>query len=242
MKQHLSLLYLAARGTCYKVLLLLALMSGVQLGLFWRAMARAHDGGLGDPFDLLMRQCRAGLIFALAFVLLGALLCIGGARGGSHPAYSLRRMALSERSATLWQMGYNGLCFLLLWSVQACLMAFMLGRMAGTLWPPGQAGQAVLQIFYMDAFLHSLVPLGDVLRHVANALSLVALAATSACFPYQLRRRRRPMAFILMAAFCLLLFSRDMGQRGLDLFVCAVSLLATAYSLHLIWQEVPYEA
>ena len=142
MNRHLSVLALWARQTMGKVMALLAVMAAAETALFAWAVSRGLTRAIMDdktcpaPVEDLFDFGKISWAYRIALALLFVLLLLSGTelRGGKK-GYTLRRLRISEEAAVLWEGGYNALCFLLLWAVQAALALGFCLWYAGTLDP-----------------------------------------------------------------------------------------------------------
>jgi hypothetical protein len=231
MKKHLSVLMLFTRSTLYKALLIILVMAAGESALFLLAF-RGAQGFFG--LDTMLDASHLGWVCAVGFLLLGALLCLTGCEFGSKQGYTLARLRVSRRAVFIWQAVHNAGLLFLFWAAQVGII-WALGGIYTAQYPQPQA---VMLVFYQNPFLHSLLPLAEWSRLVCNLALLVALAATAACFPVQLRRGKKPLAAFILAALCLQNFTQGVGHPVHDFVLAALALfIAFTAIINGVWKE-----
>lgn len=209
MRKHLSIFMLAARLTIYKVLGLLAVMSGVQAALFLSAMSRYPEGKL----SALLTDSHPEWVALIGFVCLCVFLCTcGGGAGKSRSVYTVRRLAVSELTTTGWWAFHHSLMYLVFWLWEAltllALCLIYIHRM-----PEAAVGpQTVFIACYQVDFMHRLIPLADISGWVRNGVMVLGLGMCSSAFAYHGRRDRRARAIWFMAIIVVVGFSGWMGK------------------------------
>ena len=242
MKKHLSVIMLAARSTIYKVLLLILVTGAVQAGLFWRARAESRTAGAAldiyqvSNLETVLESSHIYLAAGLAFYLLCAILSLNGCEFGSKVGYTLRRLAVSERTVTVWWAVYNTCCFVIFWMSQALIM-LLLCRWYGAGATDGVFGpQSVFLAFYRDKYLHSLVPMAEISRWVRDIILCICLGTCTATFSYKLRRGKKGVAIFVLAALTFGGFCAEMGQLPLDIVISIAALIVAGFSAFLIME------
>ncbi|NCC68492.1 MAG: hypothetical protein EOM14_09945, partial [Clostridia bacterium] len=111
MKQHLSVLMLAARSTIYNVIGILALLAAAESALFYLVLKKAQSGE-GCCLEEAVTKSGIPLVCAGCFLLLCAALSLNGVEfSGSRFRYTIRRLSVSEETtAILWAVYYMA-CF-----------------------------------------------------------------------------------------------------------------------------------
>ena len=247
MNKHLSVLALAARQTVGKVLALLAVMAAVETALFAWALSRGLTRVIMDnetcpaPVEDLFDFGKISWAYRIALALLFVLLLLSGTelRGGKK-GYTLRRLRISEEAAVLWGGGYNALCFLLLWAVQAGLALGFCLWYAGSLDPAYVSGQSAFLAFYRSGFLHGLLPLADVSRWARAFAFFLTLGLTTAMFGYYQRNRSKSIAALVVLALSLMSYGTGPGAAGLDWGMVTLFALMTGWQLLMLrraWKE-----
>lgn len=244
MRKHLSVLALAARQTMGKVLALLAVMAAAETALFAWAMSQGLTRVIMDnetgpaPVEDLFDFGKIGWIYRIAMALLFTLLLLSGTelRGGKK-GYTLRRLRISEAAAVLWEGGYNALCFLLLWAVQAALALGFCLWYAGTLDQAYVSGQSAFLAFYRSGFLHGLLPLADVSRWVRAFACLISLGLTTAMFGYYQRNGSKGIAAFVVLVLTLGGYATSPGEIGIDIAFTAMVLVPVAWQGFVLWDR-----
>ena len=230
MKKHLSVLMLFVRSTLYKFLLLVFVMAAVQTVFFTLAFRRAE--GL-FRLNTIFLGTRPGIVFAVCFLLLFALLCLTGCDFGSKSGYTFSMLRISPHMVFLWQsVGNLGFIFLL-WAAQVCITLTFCSIF--TIHYPQE--QAAMLVFYSNDFLHNLLPLEETGILVRNIALLIALAVTSACFPVRMRRGERPVAAIVVVLISVVFFVRDKGSFMANAMMSIITLAIAAYAAHAVFKK-----
>lgn len=215
MKKHLSVLALAARGTIYKVLLLLLAMIAVETATFYFAMQSVLRWEI-PTLEAALTQSRIHWIAAAALLGLTALLSLNTCSFSAKTGYTLQRLSVSEQSATLWQALWHMICYVLFWAVQVVL-ALSFG-----LWyvhtAPAEliSDQTMFLAFHRVKFLFSLLPMALGIRWARNILFCVSLGFTTACFSFRQRQGKLPMAAIVQTGVVLFYFSASLTASSAD--------------------------
>ena len=232
MKKHLSVLYLVARGSVYKLPLLFLLLAVIDAGLlYWTAVRTAAfdtvlswDGSdiplLGTGFESLISESFMWAAFVAAAVALSVLLARVGCDSGGRQAYTLGRLQISERAVWGWQTLYNALCFWLLVAVQALVLYGCASYWAMRTMPL-TGNQSVFLAFYRSDFLHSVMPLAEGMQWVKHALYAAAFGAATALYPYRQRRGGKPgRELSAVVCFVTLTFRGETGWSVGDVAWC----------------------
>lgn len=196
MRKNLSIFMLAVRFTIYKVMGLLAVMSGVQTGLFLWAMKRRP----GETLTMLLRESLVVWTAAAGFIVLCVLLCRRGKNsGGVKSVYTMRRLSVSEVTVTAWQAVQNSLMCLMFWLWEALtvlgLCLIYVNRAPEASFGP----QTVFLTWYKMDFLHRLIPLADISGWVRNGVLVLGTGICSAIYSYHERRGSGDAAIWAMA-------------------------------------------
>ena len=230
MRKHLSVLMLYVRSTLYRFLLLVLAMAAVQGVLFTLSLRRA-EGLFG--LNTIMLQTRPGIVFAVCFLLLCALLCLTGCEFGSKSGHTLCRLSISRQMTFLWQSICNAGIIFIFWAAQVCI-ALTLCSIYMIYYPQPQAAMLV---FYSNSFLYNLLPLAEKVILVRNIALLCAIAVTSACFPISMRRGEKPTAAIAVALICIVFFIRDKGSFMANAMLSVITLSIATYAAHAVCKK-----
>ena len=238
---------LFARSSLYKILGILLLMAGAE-GLFFHLRLRAAlNGYSADPssgipsFEALVDQTALFWIFAAAFVLITVCLYLPGTAFGAQTGYTVCRLPLREKSFYLVQALHNGMCYLVLYAAQMGLAVALAAYYQAAIPAETVSNQAVFLALYRQGFLHSLLPLQDVLLWVRNAAMVILLGMTSAQFPYRQRRKQMPWMALSFPLFTILTFRVEMSERYRFGIFYALAVLAAAHCLGFLFMKFDEE-
>lgn len=234
MKHVCAVWMTAAKTVVWKLLLIVILMAGAETGLFWRALqagAPEYRGG----FAYFAEESRLWVVFFLALAALCAVLCLQGCQLSGKTVYTLRRLPLPEETVTLlWAAVHVG-CLTVLWACQAALVGgfWLLYNRFG---PSSGENLELFVNVYGNSFLHGLLPLGDVSRHLRNLLWVLGLGFQTAAFGYFQRRGRFRAECICLLAVGIGFFCSGMGASGTDAGISLLSLGLAAVTVYSAWE------
>lgn len=226
MRKQLAVLFLFVRSSILWMLLLFLLLAAAEIGWFSVLLRGLPDfSGAVDETQAYELFQNAGLEQLLAsgvmkYPMLAALAlaCVQLMRVGSEKdarvGYTLRRLLVSEQTVFVWQWVCNAAFFFLLWVVQLALAFGLCTWYTRAADPLLVSEQTVFLAFVRDDLLHSLLPLGDVLLWVRNALFFLVLSGACALCPY--RRRRGLYAWATYACVAYFLFRFPTGLSALE--------------------------
>lgn len=242
MSKTISVMMLAARQTVYKLAGICCALAACEGAAFFLTLRR-QPADAYPSLDQLIQSSHVGWISAACFLVLAAALCLVGCEFfGSRTRYTLWRLRVSERTATLLFSGINLFCLLIFWAVQT-LTALALCK----LFTAEGAGrfanhQTVFLAFYRSGFLHSLLPLNAFSRLARNVLLAASLSLAAACFSYRQRRGERPLAAAVLAGMTAVTFAQPMGSWESDVLISLMALAVTAPSAWRLWKGDEDEA
>ena len=237
MKQHLSVLMLAARSTLYKLLGLFLIMAAAESVLFYITMQKAQAEGL-HGLEQMITQSRLALVCGVCFLLVCTLLSLTGCElFGSKLRYTIKRLSVREGTTVLWWAVYNILIFFVFWAVQLLIVLLLCRFYTSTLDPAQLSDQTMFLAFYRHKFLHSLLPLAETSRYIRNVILILGLGVSSACFSFRQRQNQKGIAIFLLAVVTVLMFSREMGSFGNDIFMMLIVLVVAGSAVVNIWKE-----
>lgn len=223
MKHYLSVFAMLARGSLFRVLLLLCLMTAGQCGLFLHRLNTAlalytaqtqqlvHDADI-PPLEELMNFSTVSGIFGAAFLLICAVLCLPGCDYSTKCGYTLRRLNISERAVFVMQAIYNAFALFLLWVTEIGICLLLCKAYTDAVPAAFVSHQTTAIAFYRNSFLHSLLPLADTAVWIRNIVMLAALALTAASFPYKQRRGKFAADIVVCALLTVIFFVRTVGD------------------------------
>ncbi|MBQ7337157.1 MAG: hypothetical protein IJW40_01750 [Clostridia bacterium] len=221
-RAHWSILYLLLRGTFARVIVLIFATAAVQVGLFYTVLqkeleaAAAGVGAFAPPETLIFRS-GAAPIAGVGLILLSILLCSFGS--GRTAGLALGRLRVEEKTIFWWQSLYNTLCYALLLVVQGVLMSALLLWYAKEAPAYAWSEQTLFLTFYRSGYLHGLLPLEEISRHLRNALLILSLGMCAAGYPYRRRKGHIPLNIVAMVAITLVGFCASLGSLAGDIIV-----------------------
>ena len=222
--REVSLWTLLARGSIYRILVILAIMIGAEGYLFSRSLNRrlGQTPLVSAGFVPVLNYSGAVIVFMAALCLIFVVLYLGETeRGGSRWGYTLDRLLVTDRHQILIKLVYNILCFVLLFGVQAWVGMWMCrmyaDRMPGELVSP----QLTFLAFYQSSFLHNVLPLAESAKWVRNVLMVLALSAELA-----MARRRRNFGIVgALPALSIIWMTEDIGFHATQIVADVVSVV-----------------
>lgn len=236
--REISIWTLLARGSIYKILFILAAMTGAEAALFlWSLDRSLRQTPLEYAgFVPVLNYSGAVIVFMAALCLVFTVLFLCETEhGGSRWGYTLDRLLVSDRHQTLIRFVYNILCFVLLFGVQAWAGLWMCGlyteRMPGELVSP----QLTFLAFYQSSFLHNVLPLAESAKWVRNVLMILALSAELA----MARRRRNFGSIGILPSLSILWMVEDVGFHATQLVadtVCIVMIIGAVLQFFGLWR------
>lgn len=240
MKKHSSVLMLLVRSSVYRIVLLFAMMTAAEVGLFWLVLQNSQTESV-HGLELAISYCRLPVVFAAAFFALTGLLCSTGSEGKTKTGYTLRRLGISETTVFFWQAGYNALCYLLLWMVQI-LVCMLLGLLY-TRWIPQEfvTGQTMFLAFYRSEFFHSLLPFEENALWFRNAILVLSLGICSARYPLGQRHGSKLHEIFGLATAAGVLFVADINDASGVLLILACMVAVGVSLFRAFDKEASYE-
>jgi len=233
-KKHISVFYLMARNTFFKFLLLLLVMAAVEGVLLWNQLKVTQD------YESLMWQLNKSNIvwvFTAATALTAVLLSRTGCEYGSRTGYTIRRLAVSEKTVFFWQSVYNTLVMVILWAVQLGIVFLFCNLHLRWANPANVSNQTVFLAFWQVDFLHTLMPLQDTLRTLAVALFIPAFGFSTASFSYLQRRGKFAGWVPVVVMFGALLYQIDLDNVGYDMMFAFIFLLALTTTVYMVLKK-----
>lgn len=174
--------------------------------------------------------------FAIALVYITSRLSVTGCDFGGRQHYLWQRLRVGPMGQLMVGTGYNFLCYLLMWGVQAGLAVWMLVRQ-------GFSGHQLYLELHTDSFLHSLLPLSEPTRYLRNLVMFLVLALASAAAPQFQRRGGVWYKSMVLAVVCGWAFPWELGGMSMDLMWITLLVIAAMVMLVLVrGEEFKYEA
>lgn len=219
-----------ARESIYKIVAVLAVMTGVQIGLFY---GRLKDLAAEELiFESVWNDVGATYVFLAAFCAVFGILLWTLGEHGSRDRYTLLRLPLTWRQILLLRLLYNVLCFTLLFAVQAGIILWMM-RIYSTV-AEAVTSQMVFLAFYRIPFLHNVLPMAEAGKWVRNLLMFLALSLEAAA-----GYRRKGYAPALMLAIVVVswVFGSETGTNLRDAFCDIMLLICIGGTLWGMWES-----
>lgn len=240
MKKYLSVFYLIARESMYKILILLFVSSVIQSNVFVFTAENAGADqlfGVSDIFD----QSKVQYIFFASFIIMALILCKTGMQFSSKSGYTLRRLRITEKSVFALQSLYN----LIIIAAVVCfelILCFILSEKGISSLPEKLVThQSIYMAFYRVEFLQNMFSGLDIARSIRNFITGTALAVNFSAFPYLSRRGKKWIPAILVTAV-LLIYAAQLSALAFDIAMTVIMIIFTAVSVIWVIKEEKYEA
>ena len=222
MKRYLSVFALIAQNSIYRILGVLALLTAADATLAWYHLINRGYGVMN-----LFRSGGFGIVLAITFILMAAVLVRRGDIYSGPQSYTMYRLGISEKSVFGLQILYCGLCWFILWGVQLAVV-FAICK----IWFVGLDtesavlnSQQIFLMFYTQPLPHSLLPMEDSLAWAANLCMIGSLAVTTAYCITGHRDKERNAQLFSTCVLVMLLFCRELGSFMINIAIIAACLL-----------------
>ncbi|MGN1156328.1 MAG: hypothetical protein ACI4TK_09150 [Agathobacter sp.] len=228
MKKYISVFEMITRSTLYKVLAVLVIMGALQFSLFWGELQEYDEiveGGMGAVVD----QSHMIVLLATGFLLITVILCWSGCNLGSNQGYTLRRLQITEKKILVLQAVYNSMIYILLWGSQVLVLLLESSLYLQKIASP--TNQTLVLAFYKNAYMHSILPMEDILGWILLLLIIAGCGITSALFPYRQRRGNVSFGIIAAVGTTLIVFPKGIGG-DLSFLIYYPSLLLIVYGIY----------
>jgi len=245
MKKYVSVFELFTRNTFYKILLIIGGMAGIECFWFRQKMIEitpyaAWEAGLmpAEEYSLewLIDRSNGYGWFCIGFTLVTAVLCWNICNFGSNSSYTLWRMRITEKRILFMQMIYNGLCYTLFLAAQTGIFLMQYHMYCGYI--KNVTNQTLFLAFYRNAFMHSILPLEDSFRWIANMLIISSCSVGAALFSYIQRRGKTAWSVLVMLACILLGFEKELGDQTILITALVVFTIAgTTFYRHVFQKK-----
>jgi len=218
MKRYLSVFEMITRCSIYKVLgLLLAMViaESIALGIAWNQQLAVYQPNLEEWID----QSYILIVFGIAFFLLTKVLTSTGTNVGSMQGYTLQRLRIKESEVHKLQCVYNILAYVLLWMTQ--LVVFLV---AATFYMNYKSNavltnQTVFLAFYRNEFMHSILPLGDVVSWFLLFFFIVVTGILTARFSRMQRSGQTAWSVVVILVMSVFCFPRALGEEPVFILI-----------------------
>lgn len=241
MKKHFSVFMMMARLTLYPALLVsLAGAAAVYatIALYNSSMGFQDVQSFNKLSGDFFYPARWPLYIGLALLCVLLMLKLRE-RGGVQPAYTMRRLSVSEVGSFVWQGAACTLAVFVYYAFTgAGVLAYALRLQAAG---AGEAGAlSALVMLYGSATAHALIPLADAIVYVRMALYCAALGMGCA-YSSMLARRGHKLAFapLVILLICILTFPAEVGNYYGEFIKCGVAVIFAGW---FIFQARMYSA
>lgn len=184
-------------------------------------------------------------IFGIAFIALTVILSMSGTKG--KQGYTLRRLRITEKETFVCQLIFNSLTYAML--IMAELITLMI--ISGMYFKFSSAcelysedfvtHQTLFLSFYRNDFMHSILPLDDIPRHIRNVFYILGMGITSAAFPYLMRRKKICFEMPVLAVIIIFTFNDSFeaySEIALSVWTVLFAVWATVRCMR---EDVAYE-
>ena len=204
MKKNASVLILAVRSCFYKCLGVMALTIAAEFVLFAVSALRQGIPSLekvftGSGIPLMAGMGALAILFLLTFPW--------SPWKNSRPILTIWRLGISNKAAVIIITAYNFCIFIIFWAFEILAVLLMSAVFLG-MTHAGNALQIIYLAFFRVGFLHSLLPLSDLLMllRVIIDIFVLALAAAAEVFSHErfLNRRFSAWFYIYFTAALIL--------------------------------------
>ena len=239
MRKHISVFMLMVRSCIYKLLLIMLAMAAAD------AIAAAL---MPDPGERLLFELAGEDRFFIIYVVAvaAAMGCVLSAcsTGAAVPRYTLARLSISEKAVMYWHWLCGALVMLALWCWQIILLYLI------SCWHFANAGadyissQSIYLATFRSPFIHSVLPLEDISRIIRNSVEAVCMGGVCATGAYKLRRGKKPIAPVMLAAVFAGTFRAEHFEISYDaamMFAFAFVLVISLVGVYTGDAEVDYE-
>lgn len=236
--REISIWTLLARGSIYKIFVVLVIMAVTEGCLFLSSLNRSlrQTPLVNAGFVPVLNYSGAVIVFMAALCLVFTILYLCETEhGGSRWGYTMDRLLVTDRHQILIKFVYNILCFVLLFGVQAWVGMWMCRIYAEQM--PGElvSPQLTFLAFYQSSFLHNVIPLAENAKWVRNALMILGMSAELALA----RRRRNSGVLSALPALSIIWMTEDVGFHATQIvadMVCIIAIIDAVLQFLGIWR------
>lgn len=242
MKKYLSVFSLFVRSSFYKALILFLIMAGSQILLFSYKINSVSTKI--NSLESAVDESKIFIIFAAAFIALTVILSISGTRG--KQGYTLRRLRITEKETFFCQLIFNTFTYAMLIIVELItlmiIISIFIKLCSSELYGENFiTHQTVFLSFYRNDFMHSILPLDDVFRHIRNTFFIVGMGISSAAFPFLMRRKKICFETAILAIIIIFSFN-DSLEAYSEISFCVLTVLLTSWAAgRCLREDVAYE-
>lgn len=218
MKRYLSVFEMIIRSSIYRVLVIFLVMiaaESLMLVYAWNQSLAVLQPNLEEWIG----QSYIVFAFGIAYALLTRVLSVSGTNTGSMLSYTLQRLRIPERKVYLLQWIYNSFCYLLLWGIQAILLFGISAVYVKCKQGVVMSNQTIVLAFYRNEFMHSILPMEDILGWCALVFFIILMGGFAADFSQKQRNGKQEWMLIAFFIFTCSAFLRDVTDGPIILSV-----------------------
>ena len=209
MKKYLSVFFVIARESIYRISFLWLISAIFQIAAFYFEMFTEHMLStklIGEAFAPYGDRICIPLIFALTILFTGILLMKTGMEFRVKTGYTLRRLRISEKQVFVIQSFYNSMMILLLFMLETALCFFLAEWGTTFIDPKYIANQTVYLAFYSSEFISNIFAGRDVMILVRNIIVMVTVGVNLSLFTYSWRRGKKYIFGVLVLIVAAVIF------------------------------------
>ncbi|MBR2410342.1 MAG: hypothetical protein IKB08_01315 [Clostridia bacterium] len=213
MKKYISVFYLTARESIYKIFVLWLASALVQTAAMWLTL-NFNDSFLKVAF--FTSKAFIPVIFSITLILTALLLSKTGMQFNSKTGYTLRRLRIKERKVFYIQTLYNFMMLFCLLVSEVLLIFVLIKGFKGMHPEEGLSVQTEFKAFYKDLFIQNLFAGRDILRIVRNIITVLSLSLNLSAFSFLIRRNSKWIGALLVTALSVMVFVSAPSIRMID--------------------------
>lgn len=218
MKKRMSSAALGLRLTCWPVMTVILICSGLQVWSFFRSEYLWIQENYVNPlnFEDILDNFRVAYHGKFSFLLIFSLTLIAPR---NKAAYTLRRLRISENEVTVqWALLFSGY-YLLSWAVQLLLTMGLFRVYA-------EAVELEAMDFFLAAYrsryLHLLLPLGEPWGWARNICICLGWGAMGSLTGRYCRHGGKPFMAVALVILTLLFIPAGMATQTEDIWFCVL--------------------
>ena len=226
MKKYVSIFQMFVRTSFYKIMLIMIAMAGVSGVSFYLNFQKNQEYSLEQLID----ASEFSWIWKIAYVLITLALVLPGCNRGSEQDYTYKRLRIKASRVYFLQRIYYIGAYVLLWMTELAVLLIVSAYYANV--AQGVTNQTVFLTFYGNAFMHSILPLEDIISWIILAYLLIGTGCAAEAFCRKQRTGKFGALLIVMVALMLLAFPRELGGQIVVIgFVWAIQAFGFVFQL-----------
>ena len=137
---------------------------------------------------------------------------ISSSNHSEKTAYTVRRLQIGEKAFFYIQTAYNAFMLSILFFVQILLLFIMCKYYIYKVPSDLVSDMSLFFAFYRVDFLHSILPLDEVIMTLGNVALIIGLSFSISSFSFKSRRGKFGFSVIILLAVVLITFQRSLGS------------------------------